>query len=832
MAIIATGSKTIIDFSDGKSLSVYLGSNMPRTQIYDVNASSYSPNWASTALVITPVVYANQTAIALDSAALSITWKRKEGSGSEAVLVTGETVAANVLTVSANKLSGVTSGLLTYIAYVTYTDPDTGLPINATADITFAMVTTGANAKSAWISGEQVFKYAVSGGAANPTQITLTANLQNVTMVKWQYKNGSGVWTDYPTTADNATITGTTLVVKPTHAIWNGESATIQIVTSDANIGDVTSIYKVTDGATGATGQYASVAFLSNENITFAANKDGQIAAVTVTCNVVAYTGTTKVTPTVGTITGAPTGMTVTKGSATGNEIPISIAITANATLGAATPLQGTLSVPITAPVNTTLQITWSKVNTGATGATGAAAKVAIISPSSELFKSVDGGATYTPSTIVLTPSFQAVTFSKWQYSVDGGTTFADVVSGTTSGCTIASGVLTLANSSTLFTASVTAVTFKLVSSDSTITDSITVHKLADGLSGMSVLLSNEAHTLPKTTAGTVTYTGSGTTIRVFEGATELAYDGTGTANGTWKVTTAATGITCGSLTDSGTYLTVGDHSAMGGSTASIKYTVSGKRASGVAFSIEVSQTFSISLQGITGQNAIVFSLFAPSGTVFTNHSGTLTIQSAGYDGSTLISSGATYLWEKYSSGSWTTVSGQTTSSLSVDGSTVTGMASFRCTMTYGGKTYQDIITLIDKTDNYQADIDSTAGDVFKNTVGSTCLICRLWQNGAEVDPLKSTTYSTTAPGSPTTGTFYYKITTSAPATALMRYSGSAWVDVTTDATYKHTKTYKWYRRDKDGNPLDSGAVFATGKVIYIDGDDVDNKTVFVCEVE
>ena len=424
-------------------------------------------------------------------------------------------------------------------------------------------------------------------------------------MVKWQYRNDSGVWTDYPTTADNANITGTTLNIKPAHAIWVGESATLRIVTSDANVGDTTSIYKVTDGATGGTGaagQNASVAFLTNENITFAGNASGQIAAVTVTCNVVAYTGTTKVTPTVGTISGAPTGMTVTKGSATGNEIPISIVITANATLGAATPLQGTLTVPVTAPVNTTLQIAWSKVNTGATGAAGA--------------------------------------------------------------------------------------------------------------------------------------------------------------------------------------------------------------------------------------NAVVFSLYAPGGTVFVNQGGSLTIQSAAYEGSTAISSGATYAWAKYTAGSWTTISGQTASSLSVNGSDVTGMASYRCTMTYGGKTYQDVITLVDKTDNYQADIDSTAGDIFKNTVGSTCLICRLWQNGAEVDPLKATTYSTTAPGSPSTGTFYYKVTPTVPATALMRYSGSAWEDVTANVTYKHTKTYTWYRRDKDGNPLDSGAVFATGKVIYVDGDDVDNKTVFVCEVE
>ena len=134
MAIIATGSKTIIDLSDGKSLSCYLGANQPRTQIHDVNASAYQPDWTTTAgkLVITPVVYANQTAIALTNTALTITWKRKEGSGSEAALTTGETVSNKVLTVSQNKLASVASGLLTYIAYVAYADPDTGMTINAT----------------------------------------------------------------------------------------------------------------------------------------------------------------------------------------------------------------------------------------------------------------------------------------------------------------------------------------------------------------------------------------------------------------------------------------------------------------------------------------------------------------------------------------------------------------------------------------------------------------------------------------------------------------------------------------------------------------------------
>ena len=54
MAIIATGSKTIIDLSDGKSLSVYLGANQPRTQIHDVNGNTYNPNWTTTAGKLVP----------------------------------------------------------------------------------------------------------------------------------------------------------------------------------------------------------------------------------------------------------------------------------------------------------------------------------------------------------------------------------------------------------------------------------------------------------------------------------------------------------------------------------------------------------------------------------------------------------------------------------------------------------------------------------------------------------------------------------------------------------------------------------------------------------
>lgn len=608
--LIATGQKTIIDLSDGKSLSAYLGSNQPRTQVYDLNSSTYSPSWSTSPyLVITPVIYADQTAIALNSTALAITWKRKEGASAETNLATGESVSGNILTVNVNKLT-TSSPSLSYIAYIAYTDPDTGLVINATADLNNTLVTNGMDGGSAriiTISGEQVFKYSSVGGTPDPASISLSAEVQSVSAYKWQYKSSSNNFVDYPTTSDNASITGSTLVVKPTHPnVFNDDVATIRLVsTDDGNnvVSDIHSIYKVVDGSIGVS---SSNAFLTNEAISFAANKSGQITpAITVTSNVVAYTGATKVTPTVGTITGAPSGMTVTKGAASNYEIPITITIADNSTLGDQGQISGSLSVPITSPISTTLILSWNKVNTGATGA-----------------------------------------------------------------------------------------------------------------------------------------------------------------------------------------------------------------------------------------SSVVFSLYAPNGTVFVNKEGTKTIQCSAYYGSTDILSSSTYKWYNYNSGSWDLISGATSSSYTVNGSDVVGQDSFKCVMTYSGVDYSDVITLIDKTDNYQADIDSTSGDIFKNTVGETCLIARIWQNSGEVDTLKCaySALSSTAPTSPTTGDFYHKITLTAggvvtPGMPLMRYNGTTWVDVTSNATYKYNKTYTWYRRDSDGNAMDNGDPFATGKVIYVDGESVDNKTVFVCEV-
>ena len=126
------------------------------------------------------------------------------------------------------------------------------------------------------------------------------------------------------------------------------------------------------------------------------------------------------------------------------------------------------------------------------------------------------------------------------------------------------------------------------------------------GAAAINVLLSNESCSVPADNSGNVTsYVGTGTKINVFEGATELTYDGTGTSNGTWKVVASGSNITPSSPTDSGMFATYGNHLAMalGSDAALITYTISGKRTNGTDFSILRSQNFTKAKAGTNGSS-------------------------------------------------------------------------------------------------------------------------------------------------------------------------------------------------------------------------------------
>lgn len=242
MATILTSSQqTFVDITDQRKLSAYITSNLPKTQSENPNVlpHTYAPSWAVTNLKLTPVIFLDQTNLSLGASGLSINWKRKDGTGAESALIAGETVAGGILTVNKDNLATSSSGMITYICYISYYDSETKNTVNISSDITYTLVKNAQNAKLASVTADtHVFKYDAGSSLVGAAQATLTAQVQGVSISKWQYKNSSGNWVDYPTTSDNGSITGGTLVVKPTHSVFFNNVAQIKLLT-DALLGNI-----------------------------------------------------------------------------------------------------------------------------------------------------------------------------------------------------------------------------------------------------------------------------------------------------------------------------------------------------------------------------------------------------------------------------------------------------------------------------------------------------------------------------------------------------------------------------------------------------------------
>ena len=225
-----------------------------------------------------------------------------------------------------------------------------------------------------------------------------------------------------------------------------------------------------------ADGRDSVTVILTDENHTFAADSSGHAAAAAVSTDILAFQGVKRIASAVGSITGLPAGMTMTVKNNGTASASVTVAVTSSLTA-----LSGTVNIPITANgVSITKVFSYTLSKAGAAGSAGAPAKAVDLSATSQVFKSSDGGLTFSPDTIRLTPVFQGgITFGKWQYSRDGGSSWTDV-SGATHGLTVSSGALTISKTSDLFTRDVTSLSLKCISSDSAYFDVITVLKLYD----------------------------------------------------------------------------------------------------------------------------------------------------------------------------------------------------------------------------------------------------------------------------------------------------------------------------------------------------------------
>ncbi len=250
----------------------------------------------------------------------------------------------------------------------------------------------------------------------------------------------------------------------------------------------------------------------------------------------------------------------------------------------------------------------------------------------------------------------------------------------------------------------------------------------------------------------------------------------------------------------------------MSGSTTSKTYTceiVYTDTGTGLDLTYKTSITISriSNSAGVTVPVAI-----APSGNIFKNGSGTLTAKAELWRGANLDTTSLAFQWYKMDGSVLTDqgggigwlklistatgggTSGYTTSELTVPASAVDGTATFKVSIKdtdSASPTYNNFfwttISFVDQTDPIQIVVESTGGSVFKDGNGSTTLTAKLFQNGDEID---------------TGGTKY---------------------------------TYKWFKRDKDGDQVSNfggtGTAYKTGKTLPVGGADVDSKATFVVEI-
>lgn len=817
----AYSSVSVVDLTDVGSINLYCTSNQPTTVIYNPNQNIYTPNWSSSPyLKITPVISYNGTNLSLTASGLSITFKRKEGSGTATTLTTGESVSSGVLTVNANKLSSVSSGLLTYICTITYTDPDTGVPISAEASMSYSLVSQASELHYATILGESVFLYDTNRSIVGANQITLTADLTNVSVSQWQYKKSDGTFAAYPTTAGiNSSNTGSTLVVDESESvIWiNGKNAVIKLVTSDNSVYDLHDIVKIYDGAAGNS---TVSAVLSNENHYLPCSSDGTVKSWNgAATDIHIYEGGTDVT--------SSWSISVTNGSGlsgtynSNNYTYTPSALTVDSSYADFTCTRSGYS-------NIVKRYTITKQTAGLDGND---AVVYDVIPSSYAMNLSEAGV-FTPTSVTFSAYQKVGNANRTNYSgrfvisesTNGGSTFTAVY---TSGSNESSKIYTPSANTVdaikcvLYKAGGTSV--ELDSQTVVVTrDGNKGQNGTNGTDGLSVGLANYSDVIPCNTSGNASAARDiSIPFYAYKGITRVAVTAT---PGTLPTGVSVKSNTAGTTSANGLLvLTVASGATMGSSSLMSGDITITLAAQGQSFDQKYSWTKS--KQASNGTSAVILQLYSEDGGNVETGKNT-TIKTLLTSGTSTVTSGVTYAWAEFKNGSYQTISGQTGANITITPAMVTDQMWLRCTATYSSKSYNAYYTIDDTTDPYTAYTYATVSE-FKNSQGYGAIYTRVYQNGVEVDVLKSTVFSNTAPSNPSSGDFYYHLDPNNKTCVLKKYNGSSWANATeTDAF-----TYKYYRIDNKGTALDTTDAYKDTRCFYVDPSIINGRMQFICEI-
>ena len=192
------------------------------------------------------------------------------------------------------------------------------------------------------------------GNATTTTTVTVFKGVNVITPTSITLPSVSGL---------TLSQSGSTITIKAGSGLSKSGSFDITIVADGKTFKKAFSYAVVANGEDGADGKDGYTVVLTNETETFNADATGKIASnITKTTQVLAFKGTTAVTPTIGTLP-TVTGLTLSKSGTT-------ITIVANAGTSLAT--TGSFTIPITVDgVSFKKTFSWSKVLNGKDGADG-----------------------------------------------------------------------------------------------------------------------------------------------------------------------------------------------------------------------------------------------------------------------------------------------------------------------------------------------------------------------------------------------------------------------------------------------------------------------------
>lgn len=800
MAIFQSNALTIVDQTDNRKFEIYIKSNMPTVQIFNQNTGAYSPDW-SFGLELTADVYLDSREME-SYEKVSFQWSVDDGlsitevSKNRTYRITNNTLASNpILTY----ICVASYQNITATSKITFTRVDTGkngsdgtgVNIKGTATSVTAIPETdyytityegsnisnaqlndsylyngdlytcvdsrdgvdyfinvgriqgpaGKDAKTIVLTGSaQVFKISKTN-VYTPSTISVIATPINTTITDWTYSVNGGQ--TFLSTApagvvrngNTITVTGSTLA-----------SNSLAIKVSDGTVSDVFTIYKAfdgTDGTPGNPGTPASMAFLTNENISFSADVSGQVALTSFTTNVVAYSGTNKVTPTIRTntdgtpaITGLPSGMTVASPMISSNEQILTFTIAKDSNLGSALSNNGTITIPITSPVSTNLILSWSKINTGATGVGIESTTVSYGVSDSSSSQPTDWQSTipavaegkylWTRTIIDYTdekiPDTVTYIYTKQGTKGDSGTAGSSV---TVSSVQYQEGTsATIAPTGTWSNAVVAVADGKYLWTKTAFSDGKTAYGVAkqgangkDGVGISSITVdygvSDNASTKPTTWQQSIPVVAEGKYLwtRTITDYTDASVADTVAYVYTKQGIKGETGVAGSSVTVSsiqyqaGTSATTAPTGVWSDSVVAVsegnylwtKTTFSdGKVAYGVT---KQGQTGNTGAMGMPGTDAVTFQIYSSNGYALSINTPTVTLQTFAYIGDIAITAGATYQWYVYNDSGWTAISGGTNAYLTITREDVAFSKSYMCKMTFNGVEYTSVATIDDKND-------------------------------------------------------------------------------------------------------------------------------------